>query len=49
MNDEATTHYQHVIDQIRLGLRYLKEEFNYHVRTGWYLDTFGHSISNVYF
>ncbi len=47
MNDEATVHYQNTIDQIRLGLLWLKEEFNVHVKTAWFLDTFGHSISNV--
>jgi alpha-mannosidase len=47
MHDEASTYYQHIIDNIRVGLRFLKEEFNYEVRTAWMLDTFGHSTSNV--
>jgi alpha-mannosidase len=47
MNDEATTNYQNIIDQIRLGLLWLKEEFNVLVKTAWLLDTFGHSISHV--
>lgn len=48
MNDEATTHYQHVIDQMRLGMIFLKREFNYVPKTAWFLDPFGHSASNAY-
>jgi hypothetical protein len=48
MNDEATTHYQHIIDQMRLGMEFLKNEFGYVPKVAWYLDPFGHSISNAY-
>ena len=47
MNDEATVNYQHVIDQMRLGLRFLKREFNFYPTTAWYIDPFGHSATNV--
>ena len=48
MNDEATPYYTEIIDQLRLGLQFIKNEFNYTVKTGWYLDSFGHSNVNTY-
>ena len=47
MHDEAATYYQHMIDQMRLGLLFLKKEFNIIPDIGWYIDPFGHSASNV--
>jgi hypothetical protein len=46
-NDEATVHYQGIIDQIRFGLTWLKDEFNLQVKTASFLDSYGHSVSNV--
>ena len=47
-NDEATPLYYDIIDQIRIGHQYLLEEFGIIPKTGWYIDSFGHSIGNAY-
>jgi lysosomal alpha-mannosidase len=48
MNDEADPYYQDIIDQIRLGMQFLKKEFNFVPKTAWFLDPFGHSLTNAY-
>ena len=47
-NDEATPLYYDIIDQIRIGHQFLLEEFGIIPKTGWYIDSFGHSIGNAY-
>ena len=47
MHDEAAAYYQDMIDQMRLGLLFLKREFNVTPDIGWYIDPFGHSAANV--
>jgi hypothetical protein len=47
MNDEATPLYQDIIDNMRIGLMFLKQEFDITPRVAWYIDPFGHSITNV--
>ena len=49
MHDEATTYYQHLLDNMRLGLQFLRSEFNITVETSWFIDPFGHSAANVKF
>jgi len=48
MHDEAATYYQHSIDQMRLGLLFLKQEFDFVPEVAWFIDPFGHSASNAY-
>ncbi|XP_053232372.1 lysosomal alpha-mannosidase [Podarcis raffonei] len=45
MNDEAAVHYNPVIDQMSLGLHFLKETFGEcgRPRVAWHIDPFGHS------
>ncbi|KAM9241653.1 lysosomal alpha-mannosidase-like [Dugong dugon] len=45
MNDEATTHYGAIVDQMTLGLCFLKDTFGKdgHPHVAWHIDPFGHS------
>lgn len=48
MHDEATVYYKHLLDNMRLGLKFLKEEFNVTPKIGWFIDPFGHSSANAH-
>ena len=48
MHDEANTYYQDILDQTRLGMQFLKKEFNVTPETAWSIDPFGHSAGNAY-
>ena len=48
VNDEATPLYYNIMDQIRIGHQYLQEEFGIIPKTGWYIDSFGHSAANAH-
>ena len=43
MNDEASTHYNAIIDQMSIGLRFLSNTFGVRPLVGWHIDPFGHS------
>ncbi|KAF2897557.1 hypothetical protein ILUMI_08617, partial [Ignelater luminosus] len=45
MNDEATTHYQSIIDQFTYGLKAIDDAFGScgRPKVGWQIDSFGHS------
>ena len=48
MNDEASSYYQDIMDQMRVGMEFIKKEFGIMPVVGWMLDPFGHSPSNAY-
>lgn len=45
MDDEASTHYNAIIDQHSLGFEFLRQNFGDcgRPRVGWQIDPFGHS------
>jgi len=47
MNDEATTYYESIIDQMTLGHRLLREEFGITPKVAWHIDPFGHSANQA--
>ena len=47
MHDEATTYYQDIIDQTRIGLMFLKNEFDFTPDIAWFIDPFGHSAASA--
>eukprot|EP01129_Flabellula_baltica_P000848 TRINITY_DN1078_c0_g1_i1.p1 TRINITY_DN1078_c0_g1~~TRINITY_DN1078_c0_g1_i1.p1 ORF type:complete len:965 (+),score=111.58 TRINITY_DN1078_c0_g1_i1:28-2895(+) len=42
MNDEATTHYQVITENMAMGARYLQSIFGIVPKVGWHIDPFGH-------
>ena len=45
MNDEASTHYSSIIDQMTVGHKFLQDTFGdcARPRAAWHIDPFGHS------
>ena len=45
MNDEASTHYNPIIDQMTVGHKFLQDTFGdcARPRAAWHIDPFGHS------
>ena len=49
MEDNAVSHFRDGISQLRLGLEFLKENFNITPKVVWALDQFGYSMAHTYF
>ena len=47
MSDEANMYYEDFIDQMTVGLRWLKDTFNYVPDVAWHIDPFGHHASSA--
>ena len=49
MNDEASTHYNAIIDQMTLGLQFIDTTFGSKARprVAWHIDPFGHSAEQA--
>ena len=49
MNDEASTDYNGIIDQMTLGLQFVAETFGPEARprAAWHIDPFGHSAEQA--
>ena len=47
MNDEASSFYKDIIDQMRVGMQFIIKEFGTVPKVGWMLDPFGHSPTNA--
>ncbi|EGC32455.1 hypothetical protein DICPUDRAFT_49593 [Dictyostelium purpureum] len=47
MNDEATTYYDDIIDQMTVGHQFLWENFGVMPKIGWHIDPFGHSSTQA--
>jgi lysosomal alpha-mannosidase len=46
MHDEASPHYEDMINNMMKGHDFLKSEFDIKPRIGWHVDPFGHSNAN---
>ena len=46
--DQATTHYEDIIDQMSYGMRKIYNLFNLKIEHGWALDVFGQSFTNTF-
>ena len=46
MHDEASPHYDDMINNMMIGLQWLEEVLETRPRVGWSIDTWGHSSAN---
>lgn len=47
MSDEASPYYEDIIDQMTIGLRWVKDTFGVVPKIGWHIDPFGHQATNA--
>ena len=47
IHDQATTHYDEIIDHMTAGMRLAFDLFEEEPRVGWAMDAFGHSYTNT--
>ena len=47
MHDEACTHYDDMINNMKLGHDFILREIGVTPRVGWHVDPFGHSTTNA--
>lgn len=47
MSDEANPYYEDIIDQMTIGLRWVKENLGAVPVIGWHIDPFGHQATNA--
>ena len=47
MHDEATTNYEDMIDNMKIGHDFILKEFGVKPNIGWQIDPFGHSATNA--
>ncbi|XP_077300371.1 alpha-mannosidase 2 [Arctopsyche grandis] len=48
MNDEATSHWLSIVQQLTTGHQWLKNNLNIVPKSGWAIDPFGHSATQPY-
>jgi alpha-mannosidase len=46
-NDEACPLFNDILDNMMLGRRWVKEEFDIESKIAWHIDAFGHSSVNA--
>ena len=46
MHDEASPHYDDMINNMMIGLQWLEQVLETRPRVGWSIDPFGHSSAN---
>lgn len=47
MPDEASPEYESMINNMALGVQFIKEQFGMRPKVAWHIDPFGHSQQNA--